>query len=141
MFLTIRFGGAAVYTSPSTGIHAMNSFASDQDASPFCIKTATEKRKYNVESDSPFVYVQRIWTQSRFIKYGHYAHKIFYLCDPVGSLNVAREGRIPFTISNIQLSCSSELVLLLVVGYVIRFSWPFHISYYFFSYAKCTFQR
>ncbi|KAI5676986.1 hypothetical protein M9H77_07936 [Catharanthus roseus] len=93
MFLIVRCGGAAVYAPPSTGIHATNSSASDWDASAFYIKTAKEKRKYNVESDSHFVYVQRV-------KYGHYAHKIIYACDPVGSLNVGSlitsiEARLP----------------------------------------------
>ncbi|KAI5667978.1 hypothetical protein M9H77_17831 [Catharanthus roseus] len=32
--LIVRCGGAALYASPSTGIHAMNSSASDRDASP-----------------------------------------------------------------------------------------------------------
>ncbi|KAI5653012.1 hypothetical protein M9H77_30199 [Catharanthus roseus] len=36
-----------------------------------------------MKSDSHFVYVQRIWTQSRFIERRHRAHKIFYTCDPV----------------------------------------------------------
>ena len=44
-----------------------------------------------MKSDSPFVHVQRIRTQSRFIERGHYAHKIVYACDPVGSLNVGSE--------------------------------------------------
>ncbi|KAI5673011.1 hypothetical protein M9H77_13375 [Catharanthus roseus] len=35
-----------------------------------------------MEYDSPFVYIQRIWTQSRFIERGHRAHKIVYTYDP-----------------------------------------------------------
>ncbi|KAI5668794.1 hypothetical protein M9H77_18647 [Catharanthus roseus] len=62
------------------------------------MKTAAEKKllinlpnKYNMESDSPFAYVQQIWTRSRFIECGHCAHKIVNLCDLVGSLNVGSE--------------------------------------------------
>ncbi|KAI5649331.1 hypothetical protein M9H77_35336 [Catharanthus roseus] len=35
--LIVRCGGAALYASPSTGIHATNSSASNRDASPFCV--------------------------------------------------------------------------------------------------------
>ncbi|KAI5654531.1 hypothetical protein M9H77_31718 [Catharanthus roseus] len=35
--LIVRCGGAVLYASPSTGIHATNFSASDRDASPFCV--------------------------------------------------------------------------------------------------------
>ncbi|KAI5666844.1 hypothetical protein M9H77_16697 [Catharanthus roseus] len=37
MFSILSYEGTAVYTSPSTSIHVMNSSVSDWDASPFCV--------------------------------------------------------------------------------------------------------